>query len=769
MSRQPLPQSSSGSFSWSSLTSAKRKISDSEDNSTTKELSNHKNKAVENEEALNSIKEASNENSESSSKKPGITPANGNGSKTEAEQDNGKVSNWWFWNEMPQDEHRMENTPVRETNNVQGSEELEWSAPYKRVSSALTYYYGGPSSEMKNQENENTPLILNNDQSQSSRSLLSKLRGSDQSTSTPNKDPKIQASETLIPTETYLGGWFSWFWNSTDKDDSDDDTSDPELFKMAKSAIENSKDSSHYAFKSSANNKYTHEFELAVSDTRTENQPVKHSSKKRPITPNEIQEKSLQVTTTPVPAESPQTSNSFASNTSPVSPIGKANSGATTPEISKLKNNLIIPQVEENYRTITLITKLRLLGEHALYHHKTSESHLYRLDDAKIQKKRVRIRKVVIVAIHEFLPLKMVKTLIGQSTGNSVGFIDKATKAVKRWLKENSIENGESTSLDDYDIQTIALEGEGIIEDRVEKLFKLLENWIDVIAGCDFLFFVSHSQGTPIAIHLLAKLLEQYANIKSNKRIGLLSMSGIFLGPLTGLNSKLVIRAYTTTENQIIKELFEFQKPNSVQSIKLTKSMQILVNQNVKLTFAGSINDQWIPIFSAVSSNFSHPNIFKCVHVDKQADLPKFVVSLMKIILIMKNMGYSDHNLLRDLSEKCMGSLADGGHCNIYHDENVYLTAVRHTLETTSLVQTKPLSVTHVPNNKQQQGNLFHLPWNVRGLLNDLLKIKNISNVLLIKILIKDFQEWEPTLKKWKDLKYCFDAFEEIELDDLFL
>ena len=102
-------------------------------------------------------------------------------------------------------------------------------------------------------------------------------------------------------------------------------------------------------------------------------------------------------------------------------------------------------------------------------------------------------------------------------------------------------------------------------------------------------------------------------------------------------------------------------------SLRLIESMQVLVHHNVKLTFCGSIDDQWVPVFSSIGINFNHPNIFKCVFVDKHSEIPKFIISLLKIILIMKNLGHSYHNLLQNLSET-YGTLSRWPLQNIQHE-----------------------------------------------------------------------------------------------------
>lgn len=58
------------------------------------------------------------------------------------------------------------------------------------------------------------------------------------------------------------------------------------------------------------------------------------------------------------------------------------------------------------------------------------------------------------------------------------------------------------------EIEKVALEGEGLILDRVEALWKLLLNWLPNIKKADLIMFACHSQGVPVAIMLMGKLIE---------------------------------------------------------------------------------------------------------------------------------------------------------------------------------------------------------------------------------------------------------------------
>jgi len=69
------------------------------------------------------------------------------------------------------------------------------------------------------------------------------------------------------------------------------------------------------------------------------------------------------------------------------------------------------------------------------------------------------------------------------------------------------------------EIEKVALEGEGLILDRVEALWKLLLNWLPNIKKADLVMFSCHSQGVPVAVMLMAKLIE----------LGCLKSSGIHI------------------------------------------------------------------------------------------------------------------------------------------------------------------------------------------------------------------------------------------------
>lgn len=114
-----------------------------------------------------------------------------------------------------------------------------------------------------------------------------------------------------------------------------------------------------------------------------------------------------------------------------------------------------------------------------------------------------------------------------RSSGNSNTFVETATQSVLSWLKENDNE----FDLNDYDIETLSVEGQGKVNERVEKSYQLItKNWIQTLESSQFIFFVSHGIGSIIAINLLSKLLTEHdSGITSrNKYLGMLCMNGGF-------------------------------------------------------------------------------------------------------------------------------------------------------------------------------------------------------------------------------------------------
>ncbi|EGW31132.1 uncharacterized protein SPAPADRAFT_63050 [Spathaspora passalidarum NRRL Y-27907] len=351
-----------------------------------------------------------------------------------------------------------------------------------------------------------------------------------------------------------------------------------------------------------------------------------------------------------------------------------------------------------------------------------------------------------------------------------------------KWLSEDC---GASFNIDDYSIETIALEGAGKVNDRVEVLSKLLENWWDILEQADVIFMVGHGCSTAVAINLFAKLLRDHSHWH-RKKLGLLNMSGINLGPFAGLDSKIVIRAFSQLENEIIKEIFDYQKQTSALSLKLNESLRVLMEYNVKVTFTGVPSDQFVPLSSSLAVHYQHPNIHRNLFQPQEthsemlapsnpatSDLSTnpFITNLLLVICTMKNLGHdSDYNLIRELSDRMVNEGGvNKGHCKIFDEEQVYLEAIRHTLESSSLIHSHELRIKYLKPLDGTSSFYNLLPWNIRSLFQDLVNIRHIRSLELIRELLDRFQSWNPSNKQWKEFKYCLDVLNEFEVQDLFL
>lgn len=87
---------------------------------------------------------------------------------------------------------------------------------------------------------------------------------------------------------------------------------------------------------------------------------------------------------------------------------------------------------------------------------------------------------------------------------HSVKFATMMHDAVQTYL--------ESSGIASFNIQAIALEGQGQVEDRVNKLYSQLrdrEEWVQALEKADVVFLATHSQGTVVSTQLLARMLDQ--------------------------------------------------------------------------------------------------------------------------------------------------------------------------------------------------------------------------------------------------------------------
>lgn len=173
-----------------------------------------------------------------------------------------------------------------------------------------------------------------------------------------------------------------------------------------------------------------------------------------------------------------------------------------------LPANLLLPSFQSTYHLKENTSILRQMTRFMLRAHQPPASHLFLTTEPP------KIKKAVAIGVHGLFPATYLRPMIGQPTGTSIRFANHGAEAVRRWADAHGCHNCE--------IEKIALEGEGKISERVDNLWKLLLNWVDHIRSADLILLACHSQGVPVGIMLLAKLID--LGIAPRARIGVCAM-----------------------------------------------------------------------------------------------------------------------------------------------------------------------------------------------------------------------------------------------------
>src|SRR5690606_20817122 len=124
---------------------------------------------------------------------------------------------------------------------------------------------------------------------------------------------------------------------------------------------------------------------------------------------------------------------------------------------------------------------------------------------------------------------------------------------------------------------------------------------------------------------------------------------------------------------------------------------------------------------------------------------------LVGFALKLRNLGISDHGLIRELSTPLAGSLYGGeGHSRIYDDGACYDLAVRHALETSECpevaLRVEPWTLPVATSNP------YFLPWSMRGLIEEPFVRSELGAES--KELLEEFDRWRPATKVLKDVKF---------------
>lgn len=155
----------------------------------------------------------------------------------------------------------------------------------------------------------------------------------------------------------------------------------------------------------------------------------------------------------------------------------------------------------------------------------------------------------------------------------------------------------------------------------------------------------------------------------------------------------------------------------------------------------------------------NHPFIYRAVFIDGRTQAPDFIAHLVGFALKLRNLGISDHGLIRELSMPLAGSLYSGdGHSRLYYDAAVYDLAISHALETIPSSAASPsCEIRHRGNEAVGAAqNPYVLPWIMRGMLEEDFVRTELSSET--DELLRQFDDWKPTNKALKDVKYRLEA-----------
>ncbi|RDA90431.1 hypothetical protein CP533_5244 [Ophiocordyceps camponoti-saundersi (nom. inval.)] len=357
-----------------------------------------------------------------------------------------------------------------------------------------------------------------------------------------------------------------------------------------------------------------------------------------------------------------------------------------------------------------------------------------------------RIRKAVAIGVHGLIPAAYLRPMIGQPTGTSLRLASLCGESLRRWA--------DSHGCPDCQVQTIALEGEGRIGDRVDNLWRLLLNWMDALRRADCVLIAAHSQGVPVAVMLLQRLVD-FGILDSQARIGICAMAGVTVGPFSDFRSGLLPSSAT--------ELWDLADGKSVISLKFQASLARILDAGARVSLVASLDDQLVPLDSALYAPAHHPYIHRSVFVDGrllqgESPAPDFIALLVSLALKLRNLGLDDNGLLRELARPLAGSLYSGeGHSRLYYDAAVYDVAVSHLMETDAIPLPGPLRLEGYDAVADATGqNFYLLPWIMRGVLDAAAAHRQLRDDALE--LLGRFDGWRPGTKALRDVKYRLEA-----------
>ena len=237
----------------------------------------------------------------------------------------------------------------------------------------------------------------------------------------------------------------------------------------------------------------------------------------------------------------------------------------------RVPENLLLPAFKRTYSTIGRPSFVQQLSRLLQLGSPQDMKHV------AIAQNPHRIKKALAIGIHGYFPAPLIRSVLGQPTGTSLRFANGAANAISRWVQAQGYS---------CEIEKVALEGEGKIAERTDLLWKLLLNWIEKIRRADFVLFACHSQGVPVAMMLVAKLVA-FGCVNSAK-IGVCAMAGVNLGPFADYKSRWI--------GGSAGELFDFAQADSQVSKDYETALDVALSFGVKIVYIGSIDDQLVSL-----------------------------------------------------------------------------------------------------------------------------------------------------------------------------
>lgn len=257
---------------------------------------------------------------------------------------------------------------------------------------------------------------------------------------------------------------------------------------------------------------------------------------------------------------------------SPNAPPPKAPEDSAARNLQRILPNQVLPHFQDTFTLQETPSLLQSIGRRLLhYNNGQSNKHVYRIRDPP------RIRKALAIGVHGYFPAPLIRSVLGQPTGTSIRFSNMAADAIKKWTENRGYT---------CDVGRIALEGEGRIAERVDLLWKLLLNWMEEIRKADYIMIACHSQGVPVSVMLVAKLIS-FGCVNAS-RVGICAMAGVNLGPFPDYRSRWISGSAA--------ELFEFALPHSQVSKDYEAALRCALDFGVRISYVGSIDDQLVSL-----------------------------------------------------------------------------------------------------------------------------------------------------------------------------